>query len=919
MTSRNFLVYITFGVALGIFLLFRFGTHYFVDYLWFDSHNQGGLWWQLLGIRFRFYLYGVGMALILYAANYGIASWRLRSFSASSPVSVRLLLWAAALFFIITTNGSMFYSLWDEYVLAAKASDYGLKDPIHEIDASFYMFRLGWYQGLLDWTKLSLFLAILISLGTYLLPLYSLSLQARPHHLQRLLSLSVPHLAILLGLLVLVFSLTFYFARYGLLYDGSSVKVSGASYVDVHARSPAYLIFSYLGILFGLVIAVSGFMRHWRAPVIGLAAWGIAYVCVVGIYPKMIHLLQVNPNEFEAEKPYIKHSIAYTREGYGLGNVERQRFPADENLSLRTINNNHEIIDNIRLWDYRPVRATLKQLQEIRQYYEFLDVDVDRYQIGGKTRQVMIAARELNKNSLPTRTRTWESRHLQYTHGYGLVMAPSNRVTEGGLPELWIRDFPPLITQAGITPIKRPEIYYGELTNDYIVINTSLKEIDYPLEQNFAETVYQGKGGIALGKGLRYLLLAWQFDTWKFLVSRYIHSESRILFRRNIHQAVRLLAPFLDYDHDPYLVLGKDGRLYWMLDAYTTSKRFPYSEVFSDHFVKTANFGNDRSYANRLRNINYIRNSIKAVIDAYDGTVRFYLVDESDPIGKAWSKFFPNLIRPLAEMPKFLLPHMRYPESLFSIQAAIYTDYHMDDPRAFYNLEDRWQIATEIYSGQPQPVEPYYTVTKLPGQDKEEYILMLPFIPNNKDNMVAWMAARCDYLQVKGKENPYAKVLVFDFSRMRQIYGPLQIESRIDQDPEISKDLTLWNQQGSRVIRGNLLVIPVENTLLYIEPIYLQSTNSPFPELRRVIAADSGNLVMAESLRDALLQLATRSPRSSFANDSNVSLTPRLEPKDIGRQARTSLQKAQKAMARGDWKEFGKKMAELKRHLEKMP
>ncbi len=928
MINRKIFLY---GLGIATFLLFvlfRFGSHYFVDYLWYQSHSQEALWWDLINIRFGFYLGGVCLALFPYSINYAIAKLRLRNFESPPQGKVGdYLLWAGIVFVLFTINGSIFYQLWDAYILASYSPEYGIQDPIFEKDASFYMFHLEYYQGLLVWVKFSLFTSLLVTLATYFLPLYGLNLQTRPHHVQRLLSIGLPHLAFLLGLFVLSFSVSSYLNRYDLLYEGSSPKVAGASYVDVNARSGAYLIFSYIGILFAFVIAISGFIRRWKAPLTLLGIWVISYFFILQIYPELIRVVKVNPNELEAEKEYIEHSIAYTLEAYGLGDIKRKKFAAEESLSLKTIANNREIIDNIRLWDYRPVRATLRQLQEIRQYYEFLDVDIDRYEVGGRTRQVMIAARELNKNSLPTRARRWESRHLQYTHGYGIAMAPSNTVTREGLPDLWIRDFPPLVTQPGITSVKRPEIYYGELTNDYVLVNTSLKEIDYPLEQNFAETVYQGKGGIPLGKGLRRLLLAWQFDTWKFLASDYISSKSRLLFRRNIHESVRRLAPFLKYDPDPYIVLGEDGRLYWIMDAYTSSNRFPYSARFSGDFLKPAHASGRQTYLRGMEGINYIRNSIKVVIDAYDGTTQFYIVDEKDPIAKAWANFFPQLIQPFSEMPDFLLKHMRYAENLFFIQASIYTDYHMSDTRAFYNLEDRWQIATEVYSDQPQQVEPYYTMIKLPGEKEEEYILMLPFIPNNKDNMIAWMAARCDYRkEVKEKDNPYGKVLIFDFPRTRQIYGPIQIEARIDQDPEISKDLTLWNQQGSRVIRGNLLVIPIGKTLLYVEPIYLQSTNSPFPELRRVIAADHNNLVMGEDLGDALFQLATkssqkRSNQTNFSADFNSTMRkgqPPLSIQALGRRARSLLQQTQAAAASGNWKKFGEKMHELKQTLNQL-
>ncbi len=910
--NRLVVIYLVLALLLAVVILFRFGSYRFLDYLWYESQGQSGVWWALLSYRAAFYAIGLLLALLIYGANYA-AIWlrtQRRSLSALGSSVPYYFVWGFLAFCLLVFHGPLFMQLWQSYVLASYGPEYGIKDPIHEIDASFYMFGLAWYKGFLGWLKLPLFISLAQAAALYLIPVAGQSWDRSNVQFRRAIALATPHLAMILGLLIAVLSLDAYLSRYSLIYSGTSAKVAGASYVDVHARSLAYTLFSYIGIVLALVVVVSGFLRNWMAPLTVLAGWILTYFVILRFYPSIIRLVSVNPNEFEAEKQYIEHSLSFTREAYGLGEVQRRNFPASRAISADILAANREIIDNIRLWDYRPVRSTLSQLQEIRQYYEFLDVDIDRYTVEGRPRQVMIAARELNKQSLPPRTRAWESRHLQYTHGYGLAMAPSNKVTPTGLPELWIRDFPPVITKSGLPAITRPEIYYGELTNDYVLVNTSLKEIDYPLEQSFAETVYEGEGGLVLGKGLRYLLLAWNFDTWKILLSRYVHAKSRILFRRNIHEAVRFLAPFLDYDSDPYIVLGKDGKLYWIMDAYTSSSRFPYSEKFEDHYLQTA-VRSGRRDVFAFRSKNYIRNSIKVVIDAYNGKISFYLMDSKDPIALAWSKLFPELILPLAKMPPFLLSHLRYPENLFFIQAAIYTDYQMRDPRAFYNLEDRWQIATELYSGQTQAVEPYYTLSKLPGEKQEEYILMLPFIPNNKDNMIAWMAARCDYRSQAGQDNHYGKILLFDFPRTRQIYGPIQIESRIDQDPEISKDLTLWNQQGSRVIRGNLLVIPIEDTLLYIEPIYLQSTNSPFPELRRVIAADASSLVMGKDIEDALQLLASRSARSLDLLGTRKKLAEGLSDSSLKKEARLLLQQAQQALSRGSWLEFGRLMQDL--------
>ena len=917
-------LYLSSAFFLVVVLLFRFGTSFYMDYLWYESQGQFHMWRRMIVTRGIFAIEGFGLALCFYMLNFYFVLSKAQYFLIMiSKIYYYLIIFGIGGGLAFFFNAPLAYSLWDSWVLSF-APNYGFADPVYGLDASFYMFRLGWYQGVLNWIQVVIVFSAIIVLVTCVLPFYIPSARERVHRPYEMIFRNMTHLSILVSLFIVFLSMDLFLKRFNLIFDGSSAKTAGASYTDVHARSFAYVIFAGLGILTAMGIFISSFWKRWKFSASLLGIWVIAYIPVIHFYPAIVGMIQVSPNEFVAEKEYIEHSIRYTREGYGLTGLERKNFAGNSRLSASDLQKNRGTIDNIRLWDYRPFKATLRQLQEIRQYYEFMDVDVDRYQIEGKVRQVMVAARELNQDKLPARAKTWESKHLQYTHGYGLAMAPSNRVLSNGLPDLWIRDFPPVITQKGLNPVKRPEIYYGERTNDYVIVNTTLKEIDYPKDKNFAETSYAGKGGMLLGKGLRYLLIAAHFDTWKILVSRYVDSKSKILFRRNIHQIVRLLAPFLEYDRDPYMVVGNDGRLYWMMDAYTVSDRFPYSARLEDQYLQTVTEG-EKKYLSRLRGINYIRNSVKVVIDAYNGKTSFYVSDPSDPIIRTWSAYFKHLFLPFDKMPDFLKEHVRYPENLFLIQAAMYTDYHMDDPRAFYNLEDRWQLAEEVYAGQTQNLEPYYTVIQLPGQEKEEYILMMPFIPDKKENMIAWMAVRCDYKDTKDpKENPYGKIIVFDFPHARQVYGPIQIESRIDQDPSISRDLTLWNQQGSQVIRGNLLVIPIANSLLYIEPIYLQSTNSPFPELRRVIAADSTGVVMGENLEDALSLLT-----SLRASDvASLELGSDASQKIQGKQGRPSLsdglirsrmllRKVQEAAAKGRWKEFGTLMQELKETLER--
>ncbi|MCB1167878.1 MAG: UPF0182 family protein, partial [Leptospiraceae bacterium] len=465
----------------------------------------------------------------------------------------------------------------------------------------------------------------------------------------------------------------------------------------------------------------------------------------------------------------------------------------------------------------------------------------------------------------------------------------------------------PEITEKGLPEFKEPRIYYGEIQESYVVVNTGINEIDYPAGKEFKETRYSGKGGIPLGTGLHRLLVSWPFDTYKLLASGYVNSDSRILIRRNIHEAVRRLAPFLQFDEDAYPVVGKDGKLYWIMDAYTTSDRFPYSaRANEDIAIPPSRRMNLQKYSGD----NYIRNSVKVVIDAYNGKIHMYANDIKDPIIQAWQNFVPDLIRPMSEIPEFLKPHLRYPEAIFLLQASVYTDYHMDDSQVFYNREDRWQMPDEKYHRSKQPVEPYYAVVKLPGETEPETVLMLPFIPKNKQNLVSWMAVRCDAHRGLGD------VLVFDFPRSRQLYGPMQIEARIDQDADISPQLSLWDQQGSSVIRGNLLVLPIENELSYAEPLYLQSDQSPFPELKRVIVASGTNIAMRDTLQAAVESVASNQ-RSTNPEGENI--TSQVSTGQLVRQAKEALRQAKAAAGSGNWKGFGEAMADLESTLDRIP
>ncbi len=907
-------------IVLVVFLFFRFGRYYYIDYLWYGSQGHAYIWWQLMSMQAKSYIIGVIVALCVYAMHYAFAFWRTRNLNPKANSQNHFVLMGLTFFVSVAINGPLLYNIWDVINIFLRVPQYGLKDPIYNKDASFYMFDLNLYQHMITYFKFTSIISLVISLCLYCLHFYHLSIHTRTQNIKNVLNIALPHICFLVASIVILFSLSTYLSRYSMIYDGGSDRFAGADYVDINARSYTYIISAYLGIIFALAIIAFGFIRNWKLPAIAFGAWVGMYALFLGVYPNIVKLIKVNPNEYVAQKPYLEHSMKYTLAAYNLDQVERIQYPANESFTLSKMSKNKELLDTIRLWDYRTLRPTLKQLQELRQYYEFLDVDVDRYEINEKLKQVMLSVREMNKDNLPTRARTWESRHLQYTHGYGLSMIPANEATKDGQPVLWIKDFPPRTMIPGLPEIKRPEIYYGQMTNDYVLVNTGLKEIDYPLEQKFSETVYSGKGGVKLGSGFRFLLLALEFEPWKFIVSKYIHSETKILYRRNIISMVRNLAPYFVYDNDPYIVINSEGRLVWIIDAYTSSERFPYSVHFDGHYLRVAKSSAEDNLLDNFRNANYVRNSIKVTIDAYDGTVNYYLVDTKDPIAVAWAKTFPKLIRPLSEMPSSLLAHIRYPENLFLIQASIYGDYHMRDALSLYNLEDRWQIPNQIYGTAHQQIRPYYIITKLPGEKKEEFVLMLPYIPSKKENMIAWMAVRNDY---RANSKTFGKLFLFDFPNSRQIYGPLQIESRIDQDPEISRDLRLWNQQDSQVLRGDMLVVPIDNSLLYIKPIYLQSTNTPFPELRRVVVADDIGVVMADNLQSALVQLAMQRKDITVGGISNPLIDSLNAKKNISteqliRQARNQMQKAQAAVAKGNWVDFGTLMSELSRTLESL-
>jgi hypothetical protein len=610
----------------------------------------------------------------------------------------------------------------------------------------------------------------------------------------------------------------------GLLYSTTGPLV-GASYTDLHASLPALRISAVVALV-GAAAILIGVIRNRLAPY-ALGAIGVyAVVGVVGrgLIPLAMQNFLVAPTELTRETPYLKNHILATRQAWGLDSVEVRELRGEAGLTLASIRANGPTIENVRLWDREPLLLTFGQLQEIRTYYDFVSIDDDRYTIGGRYRQVLLSPRELNVRSLPTRT--FINEQLTFTHGMGLTMSPVNQVTAEGLPVLFIRDLPPVSDVS--LKITRPQIYYGELSSEYVFVRTRQREFDHPSGEQNVYASYAGKGGVPVGNLLRRMVLAARFGSDKILFSQDITNESRVLYYRNIVARARRALPFLRFDRDPYLVLADDGTLKWILDAYTSSDGYPYSAPLSDGTT-------------------YMRNSVKLVIDAYDGTLTAYVSAPSDPLVRTWSRIFPGIFLPLDRMPAGLRAHIRYPDELYRIQTSLYATYHMDAPEDFYHREDQWQIPA-VQEGQVSVPFMRHLVMRLPEESKAEYIYMVPFTPRGKDNLAAWMVARND-----GAE--YGRLRVYRLSRQRLVFGPVQIENRINQNTDISRQLSLWDQRGSRVIRGDLLVIPIEESLLYVQPIYLQAEGGRIPELKRVVVAYENQVVMGETLDSALAEL----------------------------------------------------------------
>ncbi len=712
-------------------------------------------------------------------------------------------------------------STWRTVLLYLNQVDFGYEDPLFGLDASFFVFTLPLLEAASTFLWMTLLLTIL---GTAAVYVFDQAVSIENERSLKLAPHVKGHLSVLAALALLLVAFGYVMDAWRLDFSLRGVSF-GASYTDVNAQLPVLYILAAVAAVSALILLVNIYYRGWRLPAAAIALLAVVWLLAGQIYPAFVQQYQVSPNEIEAEDEYIASNIEATRFAYGLERVTVREFSAEETLEYADVTRNAETIDNIRLWDPRPALDTYSQLQELRIYYDFQDVDIDRYDIDGNYRQVLVAAREMNQSQLQAQAQTWVNQHLTYTHGYGVVASPVNEVRGEGLPVFFVQDIPPRsVTDLEIT---QPAIYYGEAGADYVLVRTTAREFDYPQgDQNVYVDDYSGRGGVSVASLPRQAAFALRFGTLKLMLSEYLTEDSRLMYRRTLQERVPEAAPFLQYDRDPYMVVRADGSLAWIWDAYTTTDYFPYSQP-------------------RSAGYNYIRNSVKVVVDAFNGDVTYYLMDEADAVANTWANVFPDLFTPGSEMPDDLRAHIRYPEDLFTVQSEVLSLYHMQDPQVFYNKEDAWEIPMEQYAGETVPVVPYYVIMGLPGGQGEEFLLLRPFTPLQKQNMISWLGGRSD------GEN-YGELVLFSFPKDKLIYGPAQVEARISNDPAISEQVTLWDQAGSRVIRGNLLVIPIEDSILYVEPLYLQAEQSPIPELKRVIVSYGDRVVMAEDLQGAL-------------------------------------------------------------------
>jgi uncharacterized protein len=908
------------AVLAVIFFSFRTAISYFVDLLWFRSLNYGAVFTKTLVLEWSVFAFFVTATfLLLFGSFAALKRAHLPDLPSSHTVFVgghpvklpvdpvmRLLgFGGSAIIALITGAGMM--GEWPTLALFwyAPSAMGSIVDPIFGKPLNFFLFALPAWHLISGWL---LTLAIIICAVAVFFILVTGGAEAFAGR-RSFITIPWRGLSISFAFLLLILAMRVYLSRFDLLFEDHTV-FGGITYTDAHITL-AGLLLVCVALIAGAIAAMVNAMTLARGRWL-LAAVVPAILCFAGVRVAgwWMSSFIVKPNELVRERPYIANNILMTRQAYGLDRFTQREFPAETTVEAADVANNQATLQNIRLWDWQALQDTLRQIQEIRTYYDFPDIDIDRYQIGGNLRQVMLAARELNVDKLPESSQNWINEKLIYTHGYGLTMNPVNGFTTEGLPTLYLSNMPVQSTVPGLN-VNRPEIYYGELTNTDVYVKTRQQEFNYPQGQSNSLTSYQGESGIAVGGLLRRIVLAFdRGDLGKLPFSDDVNAQSRLLMRRNVRDRVTTLAPFLTYDPDPYLVIGDDGRLSWVMDAFTTSDQYPYSTHYQ--------LGDD--------SINYMRNSVKVVIDAYDGSTTFYVFDEQDPILAAYRRIFPTLFKPGTTMPAGLRKHMRYPELLLKLQGQVYGLYHMTNPEVFYNREDLWTVASEVGMSEgggqvTQPMQPNYVLMKLPDETGMEFVEILPFTPANRNNLIGWIGGRSDGAH-------YGTSVVYNFPKNKLVDGPLQIEARIDQNAQLSGQLTLWNQQGSHVRRGTLLVIPTGRALLYAEPIYLQAERSPMPELRLVVLALQDRLAYGSTFESALAALFGGGSSSLTAAEPQKAAVPAanagasqtaagLSNPTIAEAAK-DLADYQRLTAEGKLAEAGQKLENLKRALDKL-
>ena len=911
-------------VGIGLLIIATTSTlvHWLTEYWWFSAVGFPSVFRIQLGWRVLCGVLSFGVYVAVLWGNYWLALWltRDRPFYAPknsdwTPLIPGLTIYGGLALIVLLAVGAAQRGAqaWEMLLKFLNPTAFGVSDPIYQQDVGFYVFRMPVYQGLQQQAlELSIWALLMV------LAVYALRGEIRLGRGWKYLltGLVKTHLCGLLSAIALISAYGYWLARYDLLYSASGV-VFGAGYTDVNARLAAYTLMAIVTLVMAALFIISLWRTGFSLPLTSLSLYVAILLLVGGAYPWLQQTIIVEPNELQKETPFISNNLAFTRQSYGLANVQREEFTVENSLDNSALQDNGATLENVRLWDYQTLLKTYQALQSLRTYYKFHDVDIDRYTLEGDYRQVMLAAREFDYDSFDVQTRNWVNQRLQYTHGYGVALSPVNQVSPEGLPDFFIKNIPP--ESSVDLSIDQARLYYGEETNYHVYTGMSTDEFDYPSNDGNANNRYDGAGGVSIGNALRRSAYAFEFGTLKPLISNYFTSASKVHYHRNITQRARQIVPFLQLDSDPYLALI-GGRFKWIIDGYTTSDRYPYSEPLA----RSRNVNTLLANQPQLTNIvatgtNYIRDAAKVVIDAYDGTLTVYALSQTDPVLDTYQKIFPDLFTPLSEASDELKEHFRYPLNLFQIQAQMYRTYHMEDIDVFYNQEDLWQLPQQIgENDQPEQMQPYYVIMRLPNAEREEFLQILPFTPARKDNMVAWMAARCDGDQ-------YGQLVLYEFPKQVLVYGPQQIEARIDQDTDISGQLTLWNQQGSSVIRGNLLVIPIDQSLLYFEPVYLEADNGafPVPELKRIIVAFKDTVVMRNTLPEALEAIfgtvpsAAPTPLPTLPTENQ---TPALteDTRALVQSAVAAYEEGEKALQSGDWAAYGQAQRRLGQLLERL-